>query len=133
VYPDSPCFSIPNVLSYARGVAAAAHHLHSRGILHGDLYGHNILVSEDRALVSDFGAACIYQGNSLLDSAMLERIEVHAYGILLHELLAHVTTSSSPQHGKKLAALQQLADHCCSMNVAARPGFSEILSSCSES
>jgi hypothetical protein len=133
VYPNSPCFSAPNVLSYARGVAAAAHHLHSRGIMHGDLYGHNILVSSDHVLVSDFGAACIYQGNSVLDSAMLERIEVRAYGILLHELLAHTAKGAPPQHNEKLQALQQLADNCCSANVAARPGLSEILSLCSAS
>jgi hypothetical protein len=100
--------------------------------MHGDLYGHNILVSADHALVSDFGAACIYQGNPSLDTEMLERIEVQAYGILVHELLAHTAKSTSPQDNETLWALQRLADKSCSANVAARPRFSEIVSQSSE-
>ena len=39
--------------------AEACAHLHARGILHGDLYGHNILWdgTDGAAVVSDFGAA----------------------------------------------------------------------------
>lgn len=54
-----------------QGVAAAARHLHERGILHGDLYAHNPLYSlqpamphssqeAPAALLGDFGAASCY-------------------------------------------------------------------------
>jgi hypothetical protein len=46
-----------------RGVAAALVHLAGRGIVHGDVYGHNTLVATGPsagslpALLTDFGAA----------------------------------------------------------------------------
>lgn len=40
------------------GMRSLLGHLHGRGICHGDLYAHNILVDEDgHALLGDFGAA----------------------------------------------------------------------------
>lgn len=45
-YPEGASFSAPFIAAAACGVAAAAAHLHSRGISHGDLYAHNILVRQ---------------------------------------------------------------------------------------
>ena len=41
--PTTPAGRCATALRMARGIASAVAHLHARGILHGDLYGHNIL------------------------------------------------------------------------------------------
>ena len=76
------------ILSIARGVASLMAHLHDRGVNHGDLYAHNILI--DRAgspLKGDFGAASLLDGFSPDRRDSLQRLEVRAYGCLLDDLL----------------------------------------------
>ncbi len=58
VYGPEVRFHASQALSIAAGVGSALGHLHQRGLLHGDLYAHNILVDgEGQAVLSDFGAA----------------------------------------------------------------------------
>ncbi len=78
----------PNAaLRIATAAAAAAGHLHALGILHGDLYAHNILCDPDTgdAVLSDFGAASVLP--TTRESEALQRIEVRAWGLLFGELL----------------------------------------------
>ncbi|MFC7669117.1 protein kinase [Hymenobacter humi] len=59
VYAPDTSFTLETALRLATGIAAAAAQLHANGILHGDLYAHNILTTEaGDALLGDFGAAC---------------------------------------------------------------------------
>ncbi|MGL6051515.1 MAG: leucine-rich repeat-containing protein kinase family protein, partial [Aeromonas salmonicida] len=104
VYPAGLSFPPAAVLAMAQGIAAAAGHLHERGIMHGDLYGHNILHSlqgKSRVLLGDFGAASCYDRTECVLAEGLERIEVRAFGCLLDELLARCQPQSE--------ALQDLA------------------------
>ena len=58
IYADDVRFTLPVALNLARGIAAVAEHLHAQGILHGDLYAHNILWDDaGDCLLGDFGAA----------------------------------------------------------------------------
>jgi hypothetical protein len=58
VYPADLRLDLDMVLRLARSIASATRHLHARGILHGDLYAHNILWSQrGECLLGDFGAA----------------------------------------------------------------------------
>jgi len=58
VYANTPRLSWPAALRIAQGMASATAHLHARGVLHGDLYAHNILHNtQGEALLGDFGAA----------------------------------------------------------------------------
>lgn len=123
VYSSGDRFSHDRVVSYAIDIAAAAQHLHSRGVSHGDLYAHNTLVSPDSARISDFGAACVYEGNTALDARLLERIEVRAFGILLRELLA---LAARDLDHEKLASLHLIADACDTPKVRDRPSFRDI-------
>jgi serine/threonine protein kinase len=50
-YSASASFSLPVILRIAIGIASAAAHLHGFGIMHGDLYAHNILVNRPLAKV----------------------------------------------------------------------------------
>lgn len=73
-------------LRIARGIGAAAAHLHARGLLHGDLYAHNILWdgAEGDARLSDLGAASFLPER---DSDAWCRIDTLAWGVLVGELL----------------------------------------------
>lgn len=120
VYAGDDCFSLPVLLRIARGIAAAACSLHARGIMHGDLYGHNILRDEEgHALLGDFGAAT-FHGRA---NKLAEKLEVRAFGCLLEELLDRCEDDTP------LPELRDLARRCTHPDVAARPAFPEIAAS----
>ena len=55
-YPPAAAFGGLFIRRVARSIAAALAHLHSRGLAHGDMYAHNILVADSgEAKLSDFG------------------------------------------------------------------------------
>ena len=121
-YPAGISFDPAALLALALGVASASAHLHRAGILHGDLYGHNILYCDDgRALLGDFGAASLFAPDSL-HAAALQRLEVRAFGVLLEELLQRC---AAPQH-PMMQPLAGLAAACLHENNAARPLFDAI-------
>lgn len=120
IYSDERRFDAAEALRIARGSAAAVAHLHERGILHGDLYAHNLLVNEaGHCLLGDFGAASFFIPHSATGAA-LQRIEARAFGCLLEELLQRCTT-------QELQPLWQLQRRCVSSNFDERPDFAEIL------
>ncbi|NJI07932.1 leucine-rich repeat-containing protein kinase family protein [Aeromonas veronii] len=126
VYPEGLHLSVPDALAMAHGIASVAGHLHRAGIMHGDLYGHNILFARGpdapaRALLGDFGAASLYERSNRERAVGLERLEVRAFGCLLEELLAHCDTQGSPLDG-----LHQLKAACLSELPADRPDFAYI-------
>ena len=124
VYPDGFDISVDKLLIITRAVAGAVAHLHARGLLHGDLYGHNILWNTaDRALLSDFGAASFFDPDDRATAVALQRLEVRAFGCLLEELLAAVDNPADPRCGP-LAALR---DVCLQPQVAQRPLFSDLV------
>ena len=59
VYPPDFHLSAALALQMARDVTDALAHLHQRGVMHGDLYAHNILIDpvHGHARLGDFGAA----------------------------------------------------------------------------
>ncbi|MDB5618530.1 leucine-rich repeat-containing protein kinase family protein [Tardiphaga sp.] len=125
VYPSSSAFDLPTVLQIADAMASAARHLHDRGIMHGDLYGHNILHDgQGQTLLGDFGAASFYDvGNPAMANG-LQRLEVRAFGCLLEELVDWCAASEDD-----LAALKRLGDlvsACLSEAPKLRPLFHEI-------
>lgn len=120
VYAPGTEFSLPAALRLARGVAAAAAHLHTQGIMHGDLYAHNILyTTEGVGLLGDFGAACFFDPAAPAARA-LQQLEVRAFGCLLEELLAHCPAAAGR------ADLRALLHRCAQPPAAARPLFAEI-------
>jgi serine/threonine protein kinase len=74
-------FAPADAARLAHGIASVAAHLHARGIMHGDLYAHNILHDgAGGALLGDFGAASLYDVNDRVRAARFERLEVRAFG-----------------------------------------------------
>src|SRR5450830_1593290 len=118
VYADGLHFSSQQVMALAHGIASAVRQLHARGILHGDLYGHNILHADQGAcLLGDFGAASMFDPGTL-QAMLLQGIEARAFGILLGELT---------NHGEEYPPdLLVLRDACLQEEVLQRPRFEQI-------
>ena len=143
VYPAEKRFDLGAVLRIAHGIAAAAEHLHAQGIMHGDLYAHNILhCDEGNALLGDFGAASFFAPDERATAEALQRIEVRAFGCLLEELLLRCNAApqghflrreASPPAGrgavdaeKALKTLIDLQVACTQETIGSRPLFAEI-------
>ncbi len=121
VYADGQKFARSVLLNLAHSIAAAVAHLHARGILHGDLYAHNILYNaQGEALLGDFGAASFMAHNA----HALQQIEVRAFGCLLEELLQRCD-------GHSLENLWALQRRCVAEQLTTRPLFDEIARSLS--
>jgi hypothetical protein len=125
VYAPSQRFSWTATLRMAKGIASAAQHLHARGILHGDLYAHNILhAAQGDALLSDFGAAAFFDVNDAAIAQGLEKLEVRALGCLLQELAMQcdAALSEASQH----QALALLSQQCLQETPLHRPSLMQI-------
>ncbi len=120
-YAEGLVLSPAAALGIARKLASVAAHLHTRGILHGDLYAHNILHDgQGAALLGDFGAASFYAPGSAQGQA-LERLEVRAFGCLLEELLERCVMPAAWQ-----SSLTALMHACLDHHPAARPSFAVV-------
>jgi hypothetical protein len=126
IYGADVRFESASALRIAYGIASAASHLHRQGVMHGDLYAHNILCGENgHALLGDFGAASFHATENRDLSLMLQRLEVRAYGCLLEELIDRCDwTDAEAAVAAKLVALK---DNCLNGDVGSRPLFDEII------
>jgi len=121
VFNENTVFNFDELLKITKSIASVCAQLHSKGINHGDLYAHNILINKTAdCLLGDFGAASSYDANSAL-SPTIERIEVKAFGCLLEDILGLITKTEASHKW------QQLIDDCFIADVKSRPSFSDIL------
>ena len=126
-YAPGASFSVGAILRIAIGISAAAAHLHEQGIMHGDLYAHNILVNgSDHPLLGDFGAASSYDLNDRIAGAALERLEVRAFGCLLEDLLNRCELPDTETNKLILDLLDKLKQDCLAPIPIDRPLFGEI-------
>jgi serine/threonine protein kinase len=127
IYAADTRFTISSALNILLGIATVSDHLHSHGILHGDLYAHNILWNEKGdALLCDFGAASFIPQNEIDLAQALQRIEVRAFACLLEEILARTHTTIEENH--IVEVLRELHTRCDHTIVNKRPLFAEIKS-----
>ena len=124
VFSEELKISLSQLLSITRSMASVGMHLHSRGLLHGDLYAHNILINENgETLFGDFGAASFYNKSDLVKSTLLEKIEVKAYGYLLDDLCSICSVAQSAL----ISQVKLLAKECLHNTSSFRPNFEEIV------
>ena len=125
VYADDVRFTPKATLGLMQGVASAAAHLHHAGVLHGDLYAHNILWrTSGAALLGDFGAASFLGGLGDDIATGLQRLETRAFGCLLEECLNRMDGDAS---APLVSALERIRDDCMQPTPRQRPLFSEIV------
>lgn len=121
-FADTAMFSFSFICKVLHDIASACAHLHSRGIMHGDIYAHNILVNQHgHAKLGDFGAASLYAAG---DTSRRERIDVRAYGYLIEDLLQRC--SDVEVHDAEISELQAVQQACLLTTVNNRPSFAEI-------
>ncbi len=119
-FENGKIFTIQTIGEVAKAIASAAAHLHSRGLMHGDLYAHNILINdEDHCYLGDFGAATFYEPHR----KEYQKIEVRAFGCLLEDMLSLCPV----KEGEAYASLEKLKITCMGENRDERPLFSEML------
>lgn len=117
VFTEGLTISLNLARDIAATVASVCAHLHACGIMHGDLYAHNILTNmADQTILSDFGASSFYDrtDGSLLLS---EKIEVAAFGHLLEDLVSISCNDDT---------LLSIARMCKNPIVKHRPSFSTV-------
>ncbi|MGJ7537847.1 MULTISPECIES: leucine-rich repeat-containing protein kinase family protein [unclassified Variovorax] len=122
VYAEEARWTSNVALRIARDIASAMQHLHARGILHGDLYAHNILWHAQRGgRLGDFGAAWMTGALDAAQARAFQALEMRAFGCLLEELLERCTDAAP-------ASVSTLKDRCLQPDAAARPTFAQALS-----
>lgn len=127
IYATDIKFTLAKVLDIARSIANVAAHLHARGLMHGDLYAHNILWNENnQCLLGDFGGASFVPQHEPKLAVALQRLEVLAFACLLEELLDRCKVSVEENH--IVNVLRELQHRCDALEVNARPLFNEIQS-----
>lgn len=119
IFPQDAHVSEEYIFHVAADVASALGHLAGRGIMHGDVYAHNILSdAAGHSYLADFGAASLYQPDSDTHKTR-EKVDVRGYGYLLDDLL-------QLSHPESLPALSALRDACLNQAPDQRPDFQEI-------
>ncbi len=68
------------------GVTQAAEHLHAKGLMHGDLYAHNILWGADKVVLSDLGGASFLPPDNPDLTQKILQLEARALAVLAEEL-----------------------------------------------
>ncbi len=119
-YKDEKEFTVEAISKIAKAIASAAAHLHDKGLMHGDLYSHNILINnENKCYLGDFGAASFYDK----ENRAYEKIEVRAFGCLLDDMLVRC----SQKNGAEYKNIDKLREKCMSAEVESRPLFNELV------
>jgi Leucine-rich repeat (LRR) protein len=119
-------FSLDFVLNVAFGLASALEAMHSKGVIHGDVYAHNVLAdAEGNVVLCDYGAAFYCPRGA---AAAYEGHEGRAFGLLLRDLLTRMDIGFDGMEAaldvqKQLLLLVQ---QCTTGNPADRPRMSGI-------
>ncbi len=126
-YEEGSSFSLSFLIRIAMGITSASVHLHGKGIMHGDLYAHNILVDESgHGLLGDFGAATLYNNSKGISCGSFERLEVRAFACLLEDMLDRCRDENLSSYETIVKELYLLKDLCMDKSVVHRPLFTDI-------
>ena len=121
VYDPALALAPEMALRIARDIAAAGAQVAAHGLLHGDLYAHNIHWdgTAGAAVLGDFGAASRRPEGAM--GAAIGALDVRAWGILAGELLDRLPDRASAD------VLAGWRDAAISADRDARPGFGDIV------
>lgn len=96
VYAEDARFAPNAARRLLAGLRSAVVHLHARGLLHGDLYAHNVLwnPATGAAVLSDFGAAALLHSLPERQMEQLQQMELRALRHLETEVQARIALLS---------------------------------------
>ena len=78
-----------------QGITRAVTHLHAQGLMHGDLYAHNILWNAQKVVLSDLGGASFLPLDNQALTQNLLKLEARALEVLSQELFNHSEMETS--------------------------------------
>lgn len=128
-----------SILHLATGFAHSVKTFHDSGIIHGDLYAHNLLVTQDASRqrivkMGDLGAAFFLPSTDPVAADALKRIEVRAFGIFLSEMLDLLEQRWEDKEdigrmalADARKALEKIRDRCTVDGIQMRPLADEIV------
>ncbi len=90
VYADDFTLTSQHAEFILNGIAQAAEHLHAHGLMHGDLYAHNILWGPEKVVLSDLGGASFLPVDNPALKQKILKLEARALAVLAEELAAVV-------------------------------------------
>ncbi|MBT9311271.1 leucine-rich repeat-containing protein kinase family protein [Leptothoe kymatousa] len=126
-YPEDASFSLPMILKIAYGIASVVTHLHARGIMHGDLYAHNILINaRGKSILGDFGAASFFDLDAKPTAQAFQWLESRAFGCLLEDLLDRYGAEAVDGEAATMEQLRVLQQQCMAEEPSKRPLFETI-------
>ena len=121
---ENTTFTPVQLLKVAKSIASVCVQMHSKGVSHGDLYAHNIMINQNsNVLLGDFGAASHYDVNSPL-AGNIQRVEVRAFACLIEDVLGQIPESELD--AKSQEKWLQLISDCKNIKVNSRPDFSQL-------
>lgn len=124
-WPADITYSSSQAVSICQGLASALEYLHSKGVCHGDVYAHNLmLVGGCHPVLCDFGAAFCYD-RSAAAGGFWEAMQMRAFGLFMEGLLQHTLEDNTDSSSRK-QQLQAVMDLCLSEKPAARPSFAAL-------
>jgi serine/threonine-protein kinase len=116
------------VLQILRDVASALAHGHERGVLHRDLRAENVILTDNGAMVAEFGVArAIFSAGGPGDAKADNRTDIRAFGVIGYELLTgHTPVGDTPEPIQKYrvsppTGLVPLIMRCLHKNPVERP------------
>ncbi len=122
IYDDGVSWPADVVWRMAQGLVQAVAHVHGAGLLHGDVYAHNVLHDGlGGARLGDFGAATFLPPDTPAQAKRLQQLEARALGCLLDELVERC--ADGPE---SLGPLPTWRDACLSDNIGERPMVREV-------
>jgi protein kinase-like protein/Leucine Rich Repeat (LRR) protein len=116
-FDESVTFSPEFIANALRDVAMGAQHSHHHGVMHGDIYAHNILTdAQGHSILGDFGDATLYDPQV---EPWREKFDVRGFGCLVDDLLRY-----APDRPGRFVALR---DACWRERPDERPSFDDIV------
>jgi len=122
VFGPDQTLDAPALGRLAYDLADTLAYVHSKGVMHGDVYAHNVLGAPGkRAILGDFGCGVVY--DPARDDGRRERLDVRGFGYLLDDFLQRLPADSRDKFTQVLAAVR---DDCLRLVPAERPLFAEV-------
>jgi hypothetical protein len=132
-FKDDYTLTVTAVFNIVKSISSVMQHLLEKGISHGDLYAHNILVanqtSDTKTLFTDFGAASNYASLPKTQASDLQSVEIRAFGCLVDDLLGCCNEQNNNKINEQTGLferLESLKNNCLQANGSLRPTFKQI-------
>ena len=120
-------FGLAELFRVLVGVSSAIEQMHGRGVVHGDVYAHNVLAGEDDLILCDYGASFAYPRGTSIGNAV-EGHDIRAFGTLMRDVIGRLDIGFEDMETALSAQkeLLLLIQQCITGSPSERPRMSAI-------